>query len=79
MVRFSPDYARDQTVFLGTKEEGPFKSTNGGNFWRPVDEGLTSLKTVGLVPFAKLPTRWSSLHGDAQRKCLRVNRPGRNV
>ena len=28
---------------------GPVKTTNGGNFWRPVDEGLTSLKTVGLV------------------------------
>ena len=39
VIRFSPDFARDQTVFIGMKEQGPFKSTNGGNFWRPVDEG----------------------------------------
>lgn len=50
VMKFSPDYPRDDTVFLGTTEEGPFKSTNRGNFWRAIDEGITSsLSVQGLV------------------------------
>ncbi len=41
-IAFSPAFATDHTVFVGT-EAGVFKSTNGGETWNPVNTGLTDL------------------------------------
>jgi photosystem II stability/assembly factor-like uncharacterized protein len=35
-IAISPDYANDETLFVGT-ESGIFRSTNGGRAWREVD------------------------------------------
>ena len=40
-MTISPDYAHDQTLFIGTKFHGVWKTTDGGGSWVAVSSGLT--------------------------------------
>ena len=36
-------------MFIGTPQDGIFRTTNGGNFWELIIEGLTSIRITGIV------------------------------
>jgi len=40
-MAISPDYASDQTLFIGTKFDGVWKTTDGGSSWVKASSGLT--------------------------------------
>ena len=40
-MAISPNYASDQTLFIGTKFHGVWKTTDGGSSWVEVNSGLT--------------------------------------
>ncbi|MBN1976542.1 MAG: PQQ-binding-like beta-propeller repeat protein, partial [Anaerolineae bacterium] len=42
-LAISPNYARDQTVFVGIVGMGIFKSTDGGKLWQPSNTGLSNM------------------------------------
>ena len=48
----SPNYASDQTLFIGTKFHGVWKTTDGGSSWAQVNNGLTILdvRTLTIAP-----------------------------
>jgi photosystem II stability/assembly factor-like uncharacterized protein len=50
-LAISPDFARDETVFVGT-QSGVFRSTNGGRAWREVDlpVGYEAVLSLALSP-----------------------------
>jgi len=50
-LAISPDFARDETVFVGT-QSGVFRSTNGGRAWREVDlpAGYEAVLSLALSP-----------------------------
>ena len=43
-VVLSPDFARDQTMFATVQAEGVFRSTDGGNSWQSVNNGLEAIE-----------------------------------
>ena len=45
----SPNYAIDQTLWIGTPYHGIWRSTDGGAHWTDVSTGLTSLDVRALV------------------------------
>ena len=47
-LAISPDFARDETVFVGT-QSGVFRSTNGGRAWREVDLPVGYEAVLSLV------------------------------
>jgi len=52
---FSPDYANDRTIFAGiyvgeTHGEGVYRSTDGGETWKPCSDGLYDLRVYRVVP-----------------------------
>lgn len=50
-LAISPDFAQDETVFVGT-QSGIFRSTNGGRAWREVDlpVGYEAVLSLALSP-----------------------------
>ena len=50
-LAISPDFARDETVFVGT-QSGVFRSTNGGRAWREIDlpVGYEAVLSLALSP-----------------------------
>jgi photosystem II stability/assembly factor-like uncharacterized protein len=50
-LAISPDFAKDETVFVGT-QSGIFRSTNGGRAWREVDlpVGYEAVLSLALSP-----------------------------
>ncbi len=48
-VVLSPNYAADQTIFVGIEGSGIFKSTNNGTNWIAVNTGLTDLNVYALA------------------------------
>ncbi len=48
-VAFSPAYATDQTLFLGTGRAGIWRSTNGGASWTAINAGHTPQQDVGSI------------------------------
>ncbi|MBC2726097.1 hypothetical protein [Desulfosporosinus sp.] len=48
----SPSYQTDRTVFAGTTEKGAFKSTDGGETWVPVNNGIgdMGIRGIGISP-----------------------------
>jgi photosystem II stability/assembly factor-like uncharacterized protein len=50
-IATSPDYANDETLFVGT-ESGVFRSTNGGRAWREVDfsPDLSPVLSLAISP-----------------------------
>ena len=48
-IAFSPDYANDHTIFIGTSS-GPFRSTDGGASWVAVNTGSPDL--LGSLTFS---------------------------
>ncbi|PWH15009.1 MAG: hypothetical protein DDG58_11960 [Ardenticatenia bacterium] len=49
----SPDYARDQTLFVAT-DSGIFRSTTGGRAWREVDAGPEGMRSTDFAPVLSL-------------------------
>ena len=51
-LAISPNYARDQTVFVGIVGMGIFKSADGGQSWQPSNAGLSSMNIhkISLSP-----------------------------
>lgn len=51
-LAFSPEFARDQTVFCATFDVGLWRSTNGGLAWSRLDQGLptASISEVAVSP-----------------------------
>ncbi len=47
-LAISPDFARDETLFVGT-DSGIFRSTNGGRAWREVDFPLELAPVLSLA------------------------------
>lgn len=47
-LAISPDFAKDETVFVGT-QSGVFRSTNGGRAWREVDLSVGYEAVLSLV------------------------------
>jgi photosystem II stability/assembly factor-like uncharacterized protein len=47
-MAISPDFARDETLFVGT-DSGIFRSTNGGRAWREVDFSLELAPVLSLA------------------------------
>ena len=47
-MAISPDFARDETLFVGT-DSGIFRSTNGGRAWREVDFPLDLAPVLSLA------------------------------
>ena len=45
---FSPSFASDNTVYLGTWD-GLFRSIDGGDSWQEVDQGLTDTRVIAVV------------------------------
>lgn len=48
-LAFSPAYASDQTLFLGTGRAGIWRSTNGGASWAAINTGHTPQQDVGSI------------------------------
>jgi photosystem II stability/assembly factor-like uncharacterized protein len=48
-LAISPGFASDQTLFLGTDEEGTFLSKDGGNTWEEIFGGLPVLRAKQIV------------------------------
>lgn len=46
---FSPDFATDQTIFIGTQFDGVWQSADGGSSWRSVNQGLTQPNVLSLA------------------------------
>lgn len=51
-ISFSPSYAVDQTLFSATRENGIYRSTDGGLTWQTANTGLTTVRTyeVAIAP-----------------------------
>lgn len=47
-LAISPDFARDETLFVGT-DSGIFRSTNGGRAWREIDFALELAPVLSLA------------------------------
>jgi hypothetical protein len=47
-VMFSPQFASDQTTYIGTLNNGVFRSTNGGASWAPAYSGLLHPDVLAL-------------------------------
>ncbi len=45
----SPNYATDQTVWIGTRYHGVWRSTDGGAHWSDINVGLTRLDVRAMV------------------------------
>ncbi|MGB0386672.1 MAG: C13 family peptidase [Ardenticatenaceae bacterium] len=45
----SPEYSTDQTLFFASKYHGVWKSTNGGNSWSQINNGLSTLNVKSLA------------------------------
>jgi photosystem II stability/assembly factor-like uncharacterized protein len=48
-IAFSPAYAADSTLFLGTGREGIWRSTNGGASWTAINTGHSPQRDVGSI------------------------------
>lgn len=48
-LAFSPAYASDRTLFLGTGRAGIWRSTNGGASWAAINTGHTPQQDVGSI------------------------------
>ena len=48
-LAISPDFANDRTVFAGVYNGGVFKSTDAGETWLAINEGLTALQVKALA------------------------------
>lgn len=48
-MAISPDYISDQTLFISTKYNGVWRTTDGGNNWDEVNNGLTIPDVRALV------------------------------
>lgn len=48
-VLLSSTYDMDQTLFAGTEQDGLFRSTDGGQTWQAINDGLTDLCINGLA------------------------------
>ncbi len=85
----SPDYAYDQTLLAGVFGLGIFKSTDGGQLWKPSGAGLTEMNTstIMLSPhFAADQTAfalsgWSKLYRstDGGQSWQYLNTPARQI
>ncbi|MGQ9517920.1 MAG: WD40/YVTN/BNR-like repeat-containing protein, partial [Anaerolineae bacterium] len=49
VVAFSPSFATDRLILVGTPERGIFRSTDGGNSWSPANAGLDNLSVADIV------------------------------
>ncbi|WP_036479026.1 YCF48-related protein [Myxosarcina sp. GI1] len=47
-ITFSPNFATDSTLFVGTERQGVFKTSDGGNSFAAVNRGLSDLSVVSL-------------------------------
>jgi len=48
-LAISPDYAADQTIFAALVGNGIFRSTDGGQLWRPTSTGLQSMSIEQIL------------------------------
>ena len=48
-IRVSNGFEMDQTIFVGTEENGVLRSTDAGATWTPINSGLTDLCVNGLA------------------------------
>jgi hypothetical protein len=48
-LALSPNFAADNTLFVGTSSGGVFKSTDGGANWAAINTGLTNLDVQALT------------------------------
>jgi photosystem II stability/assembly factor-like uncharacterized protein len=48
-IAFSPAYAADSTLFLGTGRAGIWRSTDGGTSWTAINTGHSPQKDVGSI------------------------------
>jgi photosystem II stability/assembly factor-like uncharacterized protein len=48
-IGFSPDFASDQTVFIGSGTEGSYRSTNGCQKWLSLDGLPPTLATIAIA------------------------------
>ena len=48
-IAFSPVYTQDHTVFIGTRYDGVWKTTDGGETWAAVNNGLTLSNVLELA------------------------------
>lgn len=48
-IKFSPDFSHDGTIFLATKGDGIYRSTDAGETWSSSSEGLETLEVSLLA------------------------------
>jgi photosystem II stability/assembly factor-like uncharacterized protein len=53
VIRVSPHYSNDQTVFAATLGNGIYQSSNRGNSWQSINSGLSNLYIKGQLEIAK--------------------------
>ncbi|HEY8475823.1 MAG TPA: YCF48-related protein [Chloroflexota bacterium] len=63
-IAFSPHFARDRTVFVGTEGDGVWRSTDGGARWEPL--GLQGLTINALAATPRGPDGVQVLAGVAE-------------
>ncbi len=49
VIAFSPDYIRDQTLFVALEGQGLFRSTDRGLTWESIGQGMTDFEVTALV------------------------------
>ena len=71
-MAISPNYANDQTLFVGTKFHGVWKTTDGGNSWAEVNNGLSILDVRALAISPNYATDRSLFAGTADGGIFRT-------
>jgi len=79
VMAVTPDPRDPKTIYAGTHEAGVLKSTDGGNTWKEMNNGLAGLDVHGLALDPNAPSKLHAAVREKRRRDLQDNRRRREM